>query len=707
MMLSGSNPNEAIDTTVTPTQLAGALVGPGIEVSNVVFTGGAGSTGTFNFTDPTVVGFAQGVVMTSGSAADVVGPNLSESTSTNHAEPPGIGGPGDADLDALAGFTTYDAAVLEFDFVPTANQVVFQYAFASEEYPEWVNTDFNDVFAFYVNGTNHAVVRQVAGDPASLFVPVAVNNINNGNPLYPDYVPARPDLFRPNYLDPNGPSLIDLEQDGITSVLTFQAPVNPGVINHMKLAIADASDGVYDSAVFIQAGSIVSNENPVADLSVAPESGSAPLAITAFIEGEDPNGDPLTYSVNWGDGTVSNGPLNLPSDDSEKTASLNHTYDKGGHYTVTLTVSNGTLAGTSTEDVEVFSAGEVVPAVTAQPTDQAVPDGGTFTFSASASGTPVPTVQWQVSTDAGQSFTDIPGATGAAYTATAALADSGNRYRAVFTNGAGSATTDAATLTVNPAAPIVTLKNDTGASSSDKLTNDATLNVSGVADGATVEYSTDGGGTWGPAFTPAEGPNTVLVRQAVAGNDGDATTFTFTLDTTPPALSPSFSKSSPFLVNETGITASANATDGSGIFAESAGAVDTSSAGRKSVTCTATDNAGNTASADLLYTVGYGIINVLPAPGATFGTKDHVPVSFQLVDAGGLISDASAAGLLQDIRVAFDGMPWVGVKYSKKTDTFSATLKTGKPAPGAHDVLVSVVVGGDVVASKDIPVIVV
>jgi len=132
--------------------------------------------------------------------------------------------------EALAGFPSYDAAVLEFDFVPTANQVVFQYAFASDEYPEWVNTDFNDVFAFYVNGTNHAVVRQVAGDPASLFVPVAVNNINNGNALYPDYVPARPDLFRPNYFDPNGPSPIDLEQDGITNVLTFQAPVNPGVV---------------------------------------------------------------------------------------------------------------------------------------------------------------------------------------------------------------------------------------------------------------------------------------------------------------------------------------------------------------------------------------------------------------------------------------------------------------------------------------------
>ena len=102
-----------------------------------------------------------------------------------------LGGRATPTSTALSGYPTYDAAVLEFDFMPTANQVVFNYAFASDEYPEWVNTPFNDVFAFYVNGTNYATVRQVAGDPTSPFVPVAVNNINNGNPdFYPDFVPA-------------------------------------------------------------------------------------------------------------------------------------------------------------------------------------------------------------------------------------------------------------------------------------------------------------------------------------------------------------------------------------------------------------------------------------------------------------------------------------------------------------------------------------
>jgi hypothetical protein len=171
---SGFNSNETIDSTLTPTQLAQSLVGPGVEVSNVSFTGVLASTGSFDFSDPTVVGFDKGVILSSGTAADVVGPNLSDWTSTDFARP------GDADLDTLSGFNTFDAAVLEFDFIPTANQVVFSYTFASDEYPEWVTTPYNDVFAFFVNGTNYAEVRQVAGDPSSLFVPVAVNNINNG-----------------------------------------------------------------------------------------------------------------------------------------------------------------------------------------------------------------------------------------------------------------------------------------------------------------------------------------------------------------------------------------------------------------------------------------------------------------------------------------------------------------------------------------------
>lgn len=708
LMMSGpgdTNLNEIVDTTLTPTQLAESLVGTGVSVSNVAFTGADGSTGGFNFVDPTVVGFGQGIVLSSGSAAYVTGPNVSDSTSTDFAAA------GDADLDALSGFTTFDAAVLEFDFIPTANQVVFYYAFASDEYPEWVNTPFNDVFAFFVNGTNYAVVRQVAGDPSSPFVPVAVNNINDSNPVQdPPPISMRPDLFRANYYDFNGPSLIDLEQDGITSVLTFQAPVVPGELNHMKLAIADASDGIYDSAVFIQAGSLVSDENPVADLSLSPSYGAAPLLVTAFVEGEDPNGLAISYTIDWGDGTTSSGPLDQPTDDAEKTAQVDHIYTAGGTYFVTLTVSNGTLFGTSIEDVDVAGV-NAAPIVTSQPTDQSVFAGDLFTFAADADGFPTPEVQWQVSTDGGMTFVDIDGANETMYSSVASETDNGSQYRAVFTNSEGEAITDVVTLTVSvqdvtpPVAPGVALTEDTGSSASDNLSKIGTLILSAIEADAWVEYSIDNGIVWTPSFLATEGLNTVQVRQTdLAGNVSNATTFGFTLDTTAPGLSPVFSSASPFLVGATGITLIANATDAFGIASVVSGTIDTSTPGNKLVSCTATDNAGNSYSVDVPYVVGYGVINAKPTAGATFKRTASIPVSFQLIDATGLISDQTAASLLSSISVQFAGQPSVAVKYNKKTKTFSVTLKTGRPAVGAYSVTIRINIGGSDVTTWTIPV---
>jgi hypothetical protein len=343
-LAAGSNPNETVDTGVSDAAVAQALVGPGVEISNVVYTGASDARGTFAFTDPTVLGMTQGVILSSGDAREVVWPNTEDWFQTYWNNP------GDADLGALSGFDTFDAAVLEFDFVPQANQVTFQYAFSSDEYSEFVNTQFNDVFAFFINGTNCALVRQEAGNPSSQFVPVAVNNINDSNPTQdPAPPPMRPDLFRANSFNPNGPSVLDLEMDGITRVITCQAPVVPDETNHMKLAIADASDYIYDSAVFIAAGSLVSNENPTADLGLLPSTGTAPLEVAASVEGEDPNDLPLTFTIDWGDGTSTAGQA-LP----DLTAVVTHTYQYGGEYIVTLTVSNGTLTGTDQEDVDVI-----------------------------------------------------------------------------------------------------------------------------------------------------------------------------------------------------------------------------------------------------------------------------------------------------------------------------------------------------------------
>ena len=121
--------------------------------------------------------------------------------------------------------------MLTFNFVPDASSVSFKYVFSSEEYNEFVGAGFNDVFGFFVNGTNCATV---GGEP------VSVDTINGGNPFGTDA--TNPSLFRNN--DPNDPvrATIDTQMDGLTTVLTCTAAVTANQPNTMKLAIGDVGD---------------------------------------------------------------------------------------------------------------------------------------------------------------------------------------------------------------------------------------------------------------------------------------------------------------------------------------------------------------------------------------------------------------------------------------------------------------------------------
>ena len=103
-----------------------------------------------------------------------------------------------------------------------------------------------------------------------------------------------------------------------------------------------------------------------------------------------------------------------------------------------------------------------LPAVTAQPQGQSALVGDAVSFSAAASGSPAPTAQWQVSTDAGQTWADLPGKTSAALSFTAAYAQNGYAYRAVFSSTAGSVITDAATLTVSKKNAVCTVSGWSG-----------------------------------------------------------------------------------------------------------------------------------------------------------------------------------------------------------------------------------------------------
>jgi len=117
--------------------------------------------------------------------------------------------------------------------------------FGSEEYNEFVGSQFNDVFAFFVNGVNYALIP-------STTTPVSINTVNNGH-ASAGQLASGPCMNCQYYVD-NATGAKNTQLDGFTTVLTFIAPVNANVSNTLKIAIADTSDASLDSAVFIGGG---------------------------------------------------------------------------------------------------------------------------------------------------------------------------------------------------------------------------------------------------------------------------------------------------------------------------------------------------------------------------------------------------------------------------------------------------------------------
>ncbi|MFM7833336.1 MAG: immunoglobulin domain-containing protein, partial [Planctomycetaceae bacterium] len=176
------------------------------------------------------------------------------------------------------------------------------------------------------------------------------------------------------------------------------------------------------------------------------------------------------------------------------------------------------------------------PSITQNPSSQTVVAGNTSTLTASASGSPSPTVQWQVSTNSGTSWSDISGATSTTLSFTAAAGDNGNQYRAVFTNTAGSATSTAATLTVQYAPTVTTQP------TSQTVLSGATVTFTAAASGnptPTVKWQSNSGSGWADiagatsvtySFTAAAANNCVQYRAVFTNGIGsDATTNTATL----------------------------------------------------------------------------------------------------------------------------------------------------------------------------------
>lgn len=244
----------------TANDLVNKLVGQGVTFSGAQLVGTGWSDGSTNgdraiFSGGgNIIGIQSGIIFSTGNAMGVYGPN--ELTNMSWA----ANTTSDATLSALVGgAATYDAVGVQFDFVPESNFIEFRYVFSSEEYNEYVNTGFNDVFGFFITsndmGDGYAYnQKNIAIIPATTNTAVAINNLNNGNSTG---LGGGPCEYCSYYRD-NAAGSYNIEMDGFTAVLTASCNVKPCSSYKMKIVIADVDDQAYDSAVFLEENSFTS-----------------------------------------------------------------------------------------------------------------------------------------------------------------------------------------------------------------------------------------------------------------------------------------------------------------------------------------------------------------------------------------------------------------------------------------------------------------
>ncbi|HAP70771.1 MAG TPA: hypothetical protein DCR04_13805, partial [Flavobacteriales bacterium] len=267
-----------VDQATTPQEVRdyveNVLLGSCVTASNITYSGAARAAGTFDGTG-TVLGLNGGIVLTSGEANTATGPDNANSAGAGNA------GTGDPDLSVLAaGFQTFDAAILEFDFIPQSDTLRFNYIFGSEEYPEYVNSGYNDVFGFFISGPGIAGPFTGGAENIALIpgtaLPVAIDNVNNGySGTEPSTGPCENCAY---YVDnSNGPAV---QYDGHTTMLTAEIVVTPCVQYHIKIAVADAGDGSLDSGVFLEGGSFSAGNGAGVEVAIA-------TGVTGIFEGCD------------------------------------------------------------------------------------------------------------------------------------------------------------------------------------------------------------------------------------------------------------------------------------------------------------------------------------------------------------------------------------------------------------------------------------
>lgn len=251
LLLIGFLPARAqliVTSAVTDSVVIQNFLGPGVTAWNRSYTGATPARGLFNCNGGCNVGLQNGILITSGAVTNAPGINTNTGSGTDNPTGP------DLNLNALAPGTSnpQDAAVIRFNFRVAADSVNFDYVWASEEYHDYVGSNCNDVFGFFISGPLITGTKNIALIPGTS-TPIAINTVNNGF-ASPWPAAGTGPCTNCQYFVNNTPSNF-VQYDAFTTVLTAKEKVCPCEDYTFKMGVQDFCDGIFDSGVFLKGNS--------------------------------------------------------------------------------------------------------------------------------------------------------------------------------------------------------------------------------------------------------------------------------------------------------------------------------------------------------------------------------------------------------------------------------------------------------------------
>lgn len=312
-------PRLPVDRGADAEEMAETIFGDEITIDNATYTGDWRASGIYSNADSVSPGVApsdSGVILSTGNARNFSnrngGFNQDTNQSSNMSGPDTVEGSSD-----ITNLQTFDAAVLDVDFTAPigADSMTMQFVFASEEYPEYTDSLFQDFVGVWIN---------------DVYIPMEIGNIDPGT--------VNGGSNESLFIDNTG-GIYNTEMDGFTATLTLTIPLQPGS-NNLRIAIADVSDSSYDSSLLIGAGSVQTsviansddivlglNDSTTVDILANDTNSSGSLTLTHINGQTFTVGVPITLPTGQTIVVNADGTITVTSDGDIETANFTYTIE--------------------------------------------------------------------------------------------------------------------------------------------------------------------------------------------------------------------------------------------------------------------------------------------------------------------------------------------------------------------------------------------